>query len=99
MIRSIIIILMAGLLWSESRAEASSLLPQPSAIFDLKSDNPGRLAFFGSDSAELFAKELNESFKGVLALDYVSEPNDKFPLGFLNASPIAGTTIVGSKME
>lgn len=56
-------------------------------VFDLGSDRPGELAFYGSDSAALFTKEINESFKGTLALDYVSEPNGKFPPGFLNASP------------
>lgn len=45
------------------------------------------MAFFGSDSADLFTKEVNESFKGVLAYDFVSRPDGKFPAGFLNASP------------
>src|SRR5579862_2485109 len=49
---------------------------------DLKSDSPGQLTFFGSDTADLFTREVNESFKGALALDYVSKPDDKFPLGF-----------------
>lgn len=51
------------------------------------SDDPGQLTFLGSDSADLFTKEVNESFKGVLALDYVSQPGGKYPVGFLNASP------------
>jgi hypothetical protein len=87
---------MVGLFWGELRAEKSPLpdasenstsAPKPSAIFDLTSDNPGRLTFLGSDSADLFTKEVNESFKGVLALDYVSKPGGKYPVGFLNASP------------
>jgi hypothetical protein len=45
------------------------------------------LTFFGSDAADLFSKEVNESFKGALALDYIPEPDGKFPAGFLNASP------------
>jgi hypothetical protein len=61
--------------------------PKPSPVFDLSYDRPGKLAFFGSDTAELFAKEINESFKGALALDFVARPDGKFPAGFLNASP------------
>src|SRR5215469_6356423 len=96
LIHKIIILLVASHLWCESRAEASPL-PETNApslstaksppIFNLQSDCPGRLTFFGSDSADLFAKEVNKSLEGALALDYVSRPNDKFPLGFLNASP------------
>src|SRR5580698_1508935 len=70
-----------------SAPENPTLVPKTSAVFDLQSDQPGKLTFFGSDGANLFTKELNESFKGALALDYVSDPNGKFPLGFLNASP------------
>lgn len=85
-----------GLFWSKLQAENSPLpeatgtlqpAPKSPVVFDLQSDRSGQLAFFGSDSADLFTKEVNESFKGVLALDYVSKPDGKFPLGFLNASP------------
>jgi hypothetical protein len=58
-----------------------------SLAFNLAADQPGRLTFFGSDTADLFTKEVDESFKGALALDYVSMPDGKFPPGFLNASP------------
>jgi hypothetical protein len=93
--RITIIVLLMGLFRSVLRAEASSFpevaravsAPRSSVVFVLSSDNPGRLTFFGSDSANLFTKEINESFKGALDLDYVSRPKDKFPLGFLNASP------------
>jgi len=57
------------------------------AAFNLQADDPGQLTFFGSQTADLFTKEVNESFKGVLALDYISKPDSKFPLGFLSASP------------
>jgi len=56
-------------------------------VFDLQLDSPGRLTFFGSESADLFTREVNESFKGVLARDFVSDTNGGYPLGFLNASP------------
>lgn len=91
-----VVFLVAGLSWIELLVQASPL-PETNATsssasnstvaFDLQSDSPGRLTFLGSDSADLFAREVNESFKGALALDYVSLPNDNFPAGFLNASP------------
>jgi hypothetical protein len=91
-----IVVLANVLFWSALRAE-NAPVPQAAGtpvsaakspvVFDLKSDNPGRLTFFGSDSADLFTREVNESFKGALALDYVSGPDEKFPPGFLNASP------------
>jgi hypothetical protein len=94
--QKIILVLMVGLFWCELRAENSSspeaagtspAEPKAPVVFNLQSDDPGRLTFFGADSADLFTKEVNESFKGVLALDYISKPDGKFPLGFLNASP------------
>jgi hypothetical protein len=68
-------------------AGTSTPVLKSSVTFDLKSDNPGRLTFWGSASADLFTKETSESFKGALDQDYVSQKNNKFPLGFLNASP------------
>ena len=74
----------------ELHAEKTSppVTPETASVaFNLQSDNPGHLVFFGSDSADLFSKEINESFKGVLARDFVSDTNGGYPLGFLNASP------------
>jgi hypothetical protein len=94
--QKLILILLAGLggsgLWAQpvsptETAGAAAATPKSPVVFDLQSDRPGKLTFFGSDSADLFTKEVNESFKGMLALDYVSDPNGKFPPGFLNASP------------
>lgn len=93
--RYVIIVLAAMLFGNELRAGESQLLAaatnssalKTSAVFDLQSDSPGQLTFFGSDTADLFTKEVTESFKGALALDYVSRPDGKFPAGFLNASP------------
>jgi hypothetical protein len=93
---NIVIVLMMVLFCGELRAEISPLpdaaenstsAPKSSVVFDLMSDSPGRVIFFGSQTANLFTKEVNESFKGALALDYTSKPDDKFPLGFLSASP------------
>jgi hypothetical protein len=86
MIRNIIMVLLVALFWGELRAENSSP-PEAPAVFDLHSDHPGKLTFFGSGTADLFTRELSESFAGALALDYVSQPDGKFPSGFLNASP------------
>ncbi len=51
-------------------------------------DKPGRLQFKGSSVAELYTKEIDESFKGVLRKNYVSSPDGEYPPGFLHASPI-----------
>lgn len=69
------------------RTEASLSVPVTAVSFDLQADEPGKLTFFGSKTADLFTKEVNESFKGVLERDYVSARDGKFPPGFLNASP------------
>ena len=82
----ILLVLMAALVGGELPAQESSVAGS-AAVFNLPSDQPGRLAFFGSDSAGLFSREVEESFKGTLALDYVSNPGGQFPPGFLNASP------------
>jgi hypothetical protein len=86
LIHNVIIALLAGLFCGKLCAEGFSPSAPP-VVFNLQSDHPGKLAFFGSDTADLFTKEVNESFKGVLARDYVSKSDGKFPLGFLNASP------------
>lgn len=54
----------------------------------LASDLPGKVHFFGSDAANLFTKEISESYQGVLRLNYVSDPGEKYPPGFVHASPI-----------
>lgn len=87
MLRNIITILVTGLFCGELYAQLA-LLSEPAFTFNLQSDRPGQLAFFGSDTADLFTKEVNESFKGALALDYVSKSDGKCSPGFLNASPV-----------
>jgi len=84
--RNVIIILVWGMFCTTLKAN-ESLPAEPSGVFHLELDHPGKLEFFGSDTAALFSKELEESFKGALALDYVSRTDGKFPPGFLNASP------------
>lgn len=60
----------------------------PAQTFNPALDEPGRLIFTGSPDAELFSREINESFKGALALDFVAQQDGKFPAGFLRASPV-----------
>lgn len=55
--------------------------------FNLAADHSGKLQFLGSQDAELFSKEIEASFKGALALDFVSKSNGTYPAGFINASP------------
>src|SRR5215472_7791867 len=81
--------LLGGSLWAQN---VPSSMPSSSSSeslknFDVQTDAPGSIDFFGSDTAVLFSKEVSESFKGVLAHDYVSNPDGGFPPGFLNASP------------
>jgi hypothetical protein len=61
----------------------------------LQDDQPASLRFFGPPDAELFTKELNASFQGVLEKNFVSVAGSGYPAGFVNASlpgfPWAGT--------
>ena len=61
----------------------------------LQEDQPVALRFFGSPGAELFTKELNASFQGVLQQNFVATVEGALPAGFVNASlpgfPWAGT--------
>jgi hypothetical protein len=92
----IVIGLTVGLLCGELRAQTSlpsentgvsPSAPGTAVSFNLQADQPGSLTFFGSETADLYAKEVNESFKGALERDYVSHQDGKFPPGFLQASP------------
>jgi hypothetical protein len=59
-----------------------------SSSFDLQADRPGTLVFFGSELAELLSKEVNESYRGALKLNFVHSGEAKYPAGFLRASPV-----------
>lgn len=54
----------------------------------LDDDRPGTVRFWGSPVAELYTKEIAESYKGVLAKNYISKAGGEFPLGFVHASPV-----------
>ena len=67
----------------------AGLLNQPTnSNFNLKADQPGSIRFWGSEAADLFSREILESYAGVLRKNYVSEPGGEYPPGFLHASPI-----------
>lgn len=51
-------------------------------------DRPGQLRFWGCEAAELYTREIAESYAGVLRHNYVSQPGEKYPPGFVHASPI-----------
>jgi hypothetical protein len=51
-----------------------------------KNDQPASLRFFGSTTADLFTRELDASFQGVLENNFVAEASNGFPAGFANAS-------------
>jgi hypothetical protein len=57
--------------------------------FDLQSDEPGQIIFLGSETADLFSREIQESLNGILERNYVSDEENGFPAGFLRASPAA----------
>ncbi len=76
-------------------ADALDSPRQAAASKPLKDDQPVSLRFFGSPTADLFTRELDESFQGVLDQNFIAEAGHDFPAGFVNASlpgfPWAGT--------
>jgi hypothetical protein len=53
----------------------------------LAEDQPVSLRFYGARPADLFSRELQESFEGVLQLNFVPQAANGFPAGFVGASP------------
>ena len=80
--------------WMSSMPLCAGIHTSPSAI-RAEGDQPVSLRFFGSSDAELFTKELDASFQGVLEKNFVPVAGNGFPAGFVNASlpgfPWAGT--------
>ncbi|MDR1516801.1 MAG: hypothetical protein LBS52_01650 [Dysgonamonadaceae bacterium] len=54
---------------------------------DTLNDDPGTLRFYGSETADLFTKEVESSFRGVLKHNYIAEPTGMYEPGFVRASP------------
>lgn len=50
-------------------------------------DKDGSIRFFGSEIADLYTREIAESFAGALKLDFVRQGDGKYPAGFMHASP------------
>ena len=54
---------------------------------ELDAGKTGSIRFFGSRSADLFTRECEESFRGVLRKNFIHEPGGPMPPGFVQASP------------
>ncbi len=69
--------------------------PQAESSIHLQDDQPVTLRFYGSRDADLFTREVAQSFQGVLDKNFYSQVRDGFPAGFISASlpgfPWAGT--------
>ncbi len=59
-----------------------------SFLFDLQKDKLPVIKFSGTATAELYSKEIEESFRGVLKYNFISEPIKDYPRGFVRASPV-----------
>lgn len=57
------------------------------ATFDLSADKPGTLRFYGSETADLFTREIVASYAGVLRKNYIAKGDGTFLPGFVHASP------------
>lgn len=66
--------------WPTARGQQSSQI-------DLARDQPVTLRFGGSSDAELFSKEIEASFNGVLQKNFVAQASNGLPRGFVSASP------------
>ena len=70
-----------------TKAEPFIFVSRENHSFDLQSDEPGQIIFLGSETADLFSKESQKSFDGILERNFLSHAEDGFPAGFLrNAS-------------
>lgn len=56
------------------------------ASIRLEDDQPVTLHFYGSTAADLFTREVDASFQGVLTENFYAQTRDGFPAGFVSAS-------------
>jgi hypothetical protein len=82
-VRAVVAIGVLSALW----AAAYGALAQEPSMSGLQGDPQASLRFSGTPSAELFSREIEASFDGVLEKDFVSSAADGEPAGFVNASP------------
>jgi hypothetical protein len=59
---------------------------KPAASIRLEDDQPITLRFYGSTDADLFTREVDASFQGVLQTNFYAQARDGFPAGFISAS-------------
>jgi hypothetical protein len=84
----------AGLswLWASLLACLTIAVPRPAgaqalvAPIRLDDDQPVTLRFYGAQDADLFTREIDASFQGVLEENFYATPRDGFPAGFISAS-------------
>ena len=69
-----------------SEKEAISKSIQDSLETDLNKDRLPSLKFLGNETSELYSREIDESFKGVLKLNFISTQTEDYPIGFVRAS-------------
>jgi hypothetical protein len=77
------LVILACLVVEGSRAAHAQ---NPEASIRLDDDQPVTLRFFGSTTADLFTRELEASFEGVLRENFYAQARDGFPAGFVSAS-------------
>lgn len=81
--------------WMAVTTPLSVAAPAPSRDIRPANDQAVTLRFFGSRTADLFTKELDESFQGALDKNFYDQARDGHPAGFVSASlpdfPWAGT--------
>jgi hypothetical protein len=78
-------LLVFAIIVSAALPAASQATPSP---INLQADQAVSIRFFGSSAADLFTREVDESFNGVLQKNFVEQASNGFPAGFVNASPL-----------
>ncbi len=85
----------AALTGARGQAPTSPVHTTPTSSIQITDDQPVTLRFYGANDADLFTREVQASFDGVLQENFYPEARDGFPAGFLSASapgmPWAGT--------
>ena len=87
--------LLVCILFLFGSAQPAAWAQAPASAIQINNDKPVTLRFYGANDAELFSREVEESFQGVLQDNFYPQARDGFPAGFLSASapgkPWAGT--------
>ncbi|NEW81593.1 MAG: hypothetical protein GZ094_04415 [Mariniphaga sp.] len=59
---------------------------QDSVLTDFNKDRLPKLKFLGNETAELYTREIEESFNGVLKYNFITTKTEGYPIGFVRAS-------------